>query len=523
MSRSRAAVVAAALLLAGGLRTAGQNPASGRATLPETAEILKAERIADPEIRLKELLRIRSAYPGTIQAARLESGIIEARIDLAETADAVVALQKAFVGQGRGTARMTSFAQAAARILDHPRRAAFDPGRVLAAVLDYRARAEKAASDPETFASTPDPEDRRLFTVRVFRDFSLLMARALAGAGEGEKAIAALDEYRAGGGEAGPEYFEACGDACSALGRIREAFGFYLSAAVANRPGTAAKAREAYVGLHGHDRGFEERLERLQSALPFRPKPFAPPKHWRGKTVLIEVFTNTENPLCLATDLAAAGLIQSYPGQYLAVLEYHLSLPRFDPLANAAALSRRDRYRITGTPAAVVDGGIRLSGGGTRSMAEARFEQLKSQIDGWLPEEPDLRLKVRAVRAGDKVEAETSFNRERPGAEHYVALVQDRERLKGASGTIIHRHIVRALVRLGPGTEKTVVFDLAGIEKEAEAFLAQGGESAAAGNGEAAPASRPEIDRKGLKIVYFVQDMGSRRILNAVVAEVESP
>jgi thiol-disulfide isomerase/thioredoxin len=263
-----------------------------------------------------------------------------------------------------------------------------------------------------------------------------------------------------------------------------------LGAATAYRLGAEEKAREAYRSLHGSDRGFEERLESLQSALPFRPKPFTPPKRWRGKTVLVEVFTNTENPRCLAADLAAAGLIESYPDKYLAVLEYHLAVPLPDPLADEEGQARAERYRIVSTPTAVIDGGIRMSGSGTRSMAGARYEQLKGQIDGRLSEEPDLRLKVKAVRTGDRVEATASFNRERPGAEHYLALVQDRERLKGASGTIIHRRIVRSLVRFDPAADKTVAFGLAGI------------------------------DREGLRVVYFVQDMGSRRILNAAVADV---
>jgi thiol-disulfide isomerase/thioredoxin len=510
------------LVLAGGLRSPGQGPAAGRATPPETPEILKAERIADPAVRLKELFRIRSAYPRTGQAARLESDILETRIDLAASVEAVVALQKAAVGQGRGASRMTIFSQAAARILDHPRFAAFDRDRVLAAVLDYRTRAERAAAEPETFASMPDPEDQRQFTARTLRDFSILVARARANAGDGEKAVAALDEYRAAGGEAGPEYFEAYGDACAALGRTRDAYGLYMSAAVENHPGAAAKAKAAYVEIHGDAEGFEARLERLQSALPFRPKPFTHPKHWRGKTVMVEVFTNSENPLCLASDLAVSALSEAYPARYLAVLEYHVPLPRPDPLMNPAAEMRRDQYRVTTTPTAVIDGGTRIFGGGTRAMAESRFEQLKAQIDAWLPEEPDLRLKARAVRTGDRIEAETSFKRGRPGADHYVALVQARERLKGSSGTILHRLIVRSLVQIDPARDKTVVFDLAGIERTNEAFLAEFERTGARTPGFTFPDRRTAIDREGLRVVYFVQDMGSRRILNAVVAEVES-
>lgn len=518
----RAALLAASILLAGGLRAPGQAPATGRETPPETPEILKAERIADPAARLKELLRIRSAYPRTGQAERLESDVLEARIDLAPTVDAVVALQKGAVGHGRGTSRMTSFVQAAARILDHPRIAAFNRDRILAAVLDYWTRAERAAEDPETFASTPDPEDQRQFTARALRDFAILIARARANAGDGAKAAADLDAYRAAGGEAGPDFFNAYGDACAALGRIRDAYGFYMGAAVESYPGAAEKARAAYVVIHGGAEGFEAGLEQLLSALPFRPGPFAPPKRWRGKTVLVEVFTNSENPLCLAADLAASALVESYPVQYLAVLEYHVPLPRPDPLMNSAAGKRREQYRVSTTPTAVIDGGIRISGGGTRAMAASRFRQYKAQIDARLPEEPDLRLKARAVRTGDRIEAGISFNREPAGAEHYIALVQDRERLKGPSGTIIHRLIVRNIIRVEPGRGKSFVFDLAAVERDNAAFLTDFERSGSPTPGLTFPGCRPAIDREGLRIVYFVQDAGSRRIMNAVVAMVEA-
>ena len=523
MNRRRAAVLAATVLLAGGLRSSGRNPAAGQGNPPEAAQIRKAERISDPAARLKELERIKTAYPRTEQTARLESGIREARIDLAASVESVVALQKPVIGRGRGMIRMTGYVQAAARILDHPGLQAFDPRRVLAAVLDYRTGAERAATEAETFDATPDPEDRRPAVARMLRDFAILIARAQANAGEGAKAVAALEEFRASGGEAGPAFFDASGDACAALGRIREAYGFYLSAAVESHPRAAEKAKAAYSALHGSAEGFETTLDGLRSALPFRPRPFSPPKRWRGKTVLLELFTNAENPACLASDLAASALREVYPERYLVVLEYHVPRPRPDPLMNAASAGRGEHYRITSTPAAVVDGGRRFFGGGTRSMAESRFDQYRAEVDAWLTEEPDLKLKARAAGDGNRIAAEISSDRERPGSEHYVALVQDRERLKGASGTIIHRLVVRDLVRVDPGRGGKAVFELSAVERAAEAFLSETERAAGPEAGFAVADPRTRIDRDGLKIVYFVQDTGSKRILNAVVAEVEAP
>jgi hypothetical protein len=481
----------AALGLGAVLASSGQNPPAkaGTSDPPELGEIRKAERIAEPGARLRELLRIKTAYPRSGQSARLDSDVLEARIDLASGVPAILELQKSAAGQGRGTARLTSLVQAAARILDHPGLSAFDRSQVLAAVQGYRSRAEKIASDPETLAGMPDPEDRKAAAAAVSRDFDLLSARALANAGDGAGAVASLERYRAAGGEAGPDYFSALGDAYAALGRIEDAYGLFLGAAVDRYPGAADKAKAAYLKTHGTAAGFDDRLDELSEALPFQPDPFAAPKRWRGKTVLAEAFTDTENALCLASDLAVAGLIDTYPARYLAILTYHVSGRGTDPLANDAGRERRDEYRLPAVPALVVDGDVKVFGGGTRRMAEAIFKRYKATIDPRIGWEPDLKLRAEAKRAGDRIEVEVAHNRDLPGTEHFVALVRVRERWKGASGTLIHHLHVLELKRIDPAKDKQVVFE------------------------------RSQEARDRLQAVYFVQDLASRQIMNVAVAD----
>ena len=492
MNRSRLSAFAVAAGLAAALGATGQIRPPAPPPAPETAEIQAAERIADPAGRLRELLRIKTAYPGSAQAGRIDGDILETRIDLAPTVQAVIDLQKGPLGQSRGPDLLSGFARAAARILDHAGLAGFDRGQVLAAVVRYKVMAERAAAEPGTFAATVDPGERAALASAALRDFDLLIGRAMANAGEGAKAVASLQTYRAGGGEAGPDYFCALGDAYTALGRAEEAYGLYLGAAVERYPGAGDKARAAYLKLHGTAAGFEDRLEALFAALPFQPEPFAAPKRWRGKTVLAEVFTNADNPLCLASDLAVGGLIQTYPARYLAILCYHVPAPRPDPLTNEAAHKRQEQYRSAGgVPAVIIDGEMRIAGGGTRRMAEGLFKRYKAAIDSRISGEPGLKLTAEAKWTGDRIEVETGHDHDFPQAAHTVALVQERESLKGGSGVVVHKLVVRGLVDVDP-----------------------------AGNGKAA--FKPSgIARGGLQVVYFVQDKASRRILNSVVADVK--
>jgi hypothetical protein len=340
-----AALVLAALVLAGPAAAQPQRP-----TPPETNEIAAAALIPDAAARLKEFERIKAVYPKSSQLARIDAAIYEAKIDLAATIEAILGLQKTVVGQGQGTVRMTSYVQAAGLILGHPRLASFDKAKVLAAVLGYRDGLVKAAAQPETFTSMPDRDAQQTFTATNLRYFDLLIAEAQANADDGDAALASLDRYKAAGGDADSEYMSALGDAYARLGRDKEAYGAYLGAAVQNFRGAADKARAMYARITGRTDGFENRLDALLKALPYRPAPFTPSKKWKGKTVLAEIFTDADNPSSAAVDLGYEGLVDTYPAQYLAILAFHVPLPGPDPLTNPATKKRQDYYGIAGQP-----------------------------------------------------------------------------------------------------------------------------------------------------------------------------
>jgi tetratricopeptide (TPR) repeat protein len=512
-----------ALILAAALIVARPAVAQTRRDAPpEEKEITAAIRLEDLHARLRELERIKAAYPQSSQIARIDTFIYEAKIDLATTIEAVLSLQKSVVGQGQGTNRLTSFVQAATRILDHPKRASFDKAKVFAAVLRYKEAMVESAAQPETFVAMPDKDQQKSFTAFYVRAFDLLIARAEANAGNGAAALSALDSYRAAGGEANSEYLSALGETYESLGRVREAYGAYLGAAVQNYHDAADKAKAIYTHITGRPEDFEVRLQNLRRALPFRPQAFTPPKKWKGKVVLAELFTGAENTASAASDFGFAGLIDTYPAQYLAILEYHVPIPRPDPMMNIATKVRQDYYGITGAPAAVIDGDVRLFGGGTRGQAEARFKQYKAAIDAHLGAGPDLNLSVRAVRSGDVINVEVDIDKPTPVAEYFVALTQSEEIYKGASGIVLHKLIVRDLAKVRPPASKTAVFDLAALEKAADDYLTEAEKSDPQGPRFKFAERHAKIDRQGLQIVVFAQNSATKKVLNAVVGDVSS-
>ncbi len=512
-----------ALMIAAGLIVSRPAVAQIRRDAPpEEKEITAAMRLEDLNSRLRELERIKAAYPRSAQIARIDTFIYDAKIDLAPTVGAVLRLQKSVVGQGQGTNRLTGFVQAAARILDHPKRASFDRAKVLAAVLRYKEAMVESAAQPETFIAMPDKEQQKSFTAIYVRAFDLLIARAQANAGDGAAALSALDSYRAAGGEANSEYLSALGDTYESLGRVREAYGAYLGAAVQNYRDAADKAKAIYTQITGRPEDFEVRLENLRRALPFRPLAFTPPKKWKGKVVLAELFTSSENAASAAADFGFAGLIDTYPAQYLAILEYHVPAPRPDPMMNIATKARQDYYGVAGAPAAVIDGDLRLFGGGPRGQAEARFKQYKAAIDARLGVGPDLTLSVRAVRNGDVINVEFGIDKPTPVAEYFVALTQSEETYKGASGIVLHKLLVRGLAKVRPAESKTAVFDLAALEKAADDYLTEAEKSDPQDPRFKFAERHAKIDRQGLQVVVFAQDSATKKVLNAVVGDVSS-
>jgi hypothetical protein len=509
------------LVLAFLLALAGPALAQTRQRLPEDNEILAASRIADPAARIREFERIKAAYPFTVMMETIESFIQNARIELAPDLNAVLELQKAFLGQGLGARRATSYLQAASQILQHPKIGSFDKAKALDVILQYRDAGEKAAREPETYADIPKEEERQAFAAFFSSAFLLVSAKAQLLAGNAQSAVIALDAYRAAGGALDNDYYDIYGDAQFRLGHDKEAYQAYLQAAADNAKGAGEKARALYIKLTGKEDGFDAALEECIRKLPFEPEAFEPETEWKGKAVLAEIFTGSECPPCVGADLGFDGLIEAYPAKHLAVLEYHLPIPAPDPMMNPATRKRQAFYGINSTPTVVIDGGNKMLGGGTRGMAGGKFSQYKAAIDPKTGEAPSVELKLSAAKSGDVVTAAFSSDIVIPDTDYILVLVQKEENYRGSNGIQYHKMVVRDLLTIDPEKAKIASFDLAASEKATDAYLTEFEKTYTRIPGFKFSKRQNVITRGGLRVVFFAQDRKTKKALNVVVADVQ--
>jgi hypothetical protein len=509
------AVIAVALLLPAAA-PAGPGGRQDRPRPAELADYQKAIKIPDLAARVRELERIRAAYPSTQYRPLIESAILYAKIQMAGTVEEVVKLHDPVIRGADGTNRVFVFYQFSWDILRHPNAARFDKAKATRAVLDYVDRGLKLALDPEFAKSLP--ADQRPF-LEVNRPV-LYLAEAAAYVNDGAtaKAAAALEKFRTSGHALDQVYHYVKADLDLAQGRKAEALESYLFAAAENYGDALGKARALYQAVNGSPAGFEARLEARQKALPFVPEPYEPDKTWQGKVVLAELFTGSECPPCVGADLGFDGLIESFGDRVLAVLEYHLPIPRPDPMMNTAGRQRAQEYGVTSTPSMFFDGEAKSGGGGNRGMAEAKFREFAAEVKARLAAAPGVKLEVKAGRTGDLVRVDFKVDKAPSGADVHLALVQDEEKYRGSNGLLFHKMVVREFVTLDAAAVKarTRTIDVAAAEAAAAALLADFERE----NEYRFAEKKNRIDRSALRVVLFVQDRATKKVLNAAAAVV---
>jgi thiol-disulfide isomerase/thioredoxin len=512
--------IAAAALVAGVLLTLGFSALPGRQTRPdrpaELAEYQKALKIQDLAARVRELERIKAAYPSTQYKALIESAILYARIQMATTVEEVLRLHEPVIRGADGMNRVFVFYSFSWDILRHPNAARFDKAKAARAVLDYVGRGVKLSRDPRFQKALPPGELPYLEMNRPV--FFLTEAAAHIFAGDTDRAAAALESFRKSGHALDQVYHYVQGDLDAARGRDKEALESYLAAAADNYGDALAKAKGLYRKLNGSPEGFEAKLEEKQRKLPFTPEVYKPDKAWEGKTVLAELFTGSECPPCVAADLGFDGLLEAFDARYLAVLEYHLPIPRPDPMMNKASRIRAQEYGVTSTPSVFFDGESKASGGGSRPMAEEKFREFAGEVKAGLAGKPVLRLEVRASRAGDLVRVEFKSGKVPAGTDVNVVLVQGEEKHRGANGLVFHKMVVREFVTLPESAVKAGAhtIDVAAAEAAAGAVLEEYERAASF----RFPEKKDRIDRSNLRVVVFVQDRTTKKVLNAAAAVV---
>jgi hypothetical protein len=494
------------------------------------AEVAAAQDMDDPAARAKELWRIKAAHPDSAMMAAIDSTLLAALNDSVGTFEELAAAHAKILGAYEGEnahKAMPLVPMACAYLMAHEKLADFPKAELLKTIEGYKVKADALLADPKSFEAFPVPEAYRDMIVGQFRELvDLSLAKAQLLNGDSKAALATLEEY-AKKWDRGANYYRLTGEALAGQKRDAEALDAYSSAIVEGDVKSMEPAKALYAKLNkGKTDGFDEGIERRMARAPFHPGAFKPPEDWKGKAVLAELFTGSECPPCVGADFGFDGLLESHPSKYLAVLAYHLPIPRPDPMMNPGTKKREEFYEIRGTPTVMIDGARVPVGGGGRKDAEGLYRQYREAIDarlGQQGQDPVVAISASASIKGDKVSVKCEFSKLVEGAQFFMALAQGEEKYMGGNGLLFHKMVVRHLVQLPalPGHLKLEPsIDLAGIEKATDEYLTEFEDTNARFKDFKFPVRHGKMDRSGLKVVLFVQDPSTKQVYNALVADV---
>ncbi|WP_162657597.1 hypothetical protein [Tuwongella immobilis] len=267
-------------------------------------------------------------------------------------------------------------------------------------------------------------------------------------------------------------------------------------------------------------------------SLPFPVEPFAGRKGKSNRTLLVELFTNSEAQGAAAPTVALEGIRKAFKPTEVIVLQYHLHIPAPSTLVNKDAEERQQYYRgkLTAMPGLFLNGAPVRENGGPRSQAKAKYTTYREVFTEMLEQAPASQLKATLTRNGDeiKVTAEVSSDAA-PKDKMSVrfALVEERVRSAGASGVRYHHNLVRTFLGGAAGKPITkakedvsVSYKLADLEPALNQYLDTFAKELAADGANYVRSERP-MELKRLRIVAFLQNDTSQEIIQAIELPLE--
>jgi len=253
--------------------------------------------------------------------------------------------------------------------------------------------------------------------------------------------------------------------------------------------------------------------------LPFTVQPFRTGPEWKGRTVLVELFSGSECPPCAAADLGVDALLETFEPKALNVLVYHVPIPRPDPMMNPASLRRAGRYGVNSAPTIFFDGSAGPRGGGSKAFGERLYAAYKEEVLSRINASPGLKPGLNAVLKGDDIVVSYTLDKIPAGAELHVVLVQEKEEYAGYNGILHHSMVVKEFITLDPPQKPagSLTINLTAAEAAAVKFLSNFEQS----RGFIFSEKRTAIRSGGLRVVFIVQDRISGEVLNSAATKVK--
>jgi thiol-disulfide isomerase/thioredoxin len=332
----------------------------------------------------------------------------------------------------------------------------------------------------------------------------------------------------------------ALGELAAKAGNDSKAMEYLITARLSGHaPNTANKAfEEVYRKSHnGSLDGLEAMLDteyRKRFPNPVHVEVYKPSEKRSDRMVLAEVFTGSGCPPCAGADVAFDAAMERYARKDLAVVMYHVHIPRPDPMTTVETTARSKNYGVTGVPTFAIDG-KKTMGGGPRENAAEVFERFQKDLENDLETAAEATVKIDAGLSGGTVKVSAAVGNVKSDSKDLkvqILLLEKEIRHLGENGIRFHPMVVRAfggekgegypIEANGKGTFDAS-FDLEAICKEIKKELDEYEAKGHRGESFKFSAKKYEIDRGDLAVVVFVQDDKTRHVLQAGYVDLGAP
>jgi hypothetical protein len=267
------------------------------------------------------------------------------------------------------------------------------------------------------------------------------------------------------------------------------------------------------------------RIDKLDFTI--KAEPFAGRKGDSKRAVLVELFTGTQCPPCVAADLAFDALGKAFKPSEVVRLQYHLHVPGPDPLTNADSEARAEYYgqAVPGTPTMLFNGRPAARGGGGREDGPEKFAEYREVLESLLEMPAKATLRASVKRDGAKLAINVEASAPEGSGDKLrlrLVLVEEQVAYKGSNKLAEHHHVVRAFpggvegekLTAGKPFSKNVAVDLEQVRKDLKEYLKKSNEATPF------PTKDRPLDLKNLRVVAFVQNDATREVLQAVQVDV---
>lgn len=486
---------------------------------PEMKAFNDAQKITEPQQKLAALEKVAADFPKSSSLSMVNQGIFDTLVkNFPDQTEKILAQAKKLIESAPETSRSLFHNTVAAKLLE------------AGILLD---EAEDFASEGLTLIDEDMAKLRRRMRATALSTLGQIYLKR----GRLEEAEKSLKEAY----EANPSLGSAAAglaELAEKAGNLTAALDYLTAAALAGPLSAESRKRLESIYRQAHNNsldGLEEMLDakyKQNFPNPVAPEHYTPPASRSDRVVLAEIFTGSGCPPCVAADLAFDAALERYPRKDLAVVMYHLHIPRPDPMTNPSTETRSKFYGVRGVPSFMIDGEMQ-SGGGSRENTKMVYDRINPTIEKRLEIPSEAQIELDADLQGSVVKVKTSVDPIKSDSGAFklqIALVEELLRYTGENGVRFHPMVVRSLGGAEAGgftleaSKPAVIeydFDLSTIGTQLQAHLDDYEVNGRHGRITFSE-KKHTIDPANLSVVAFIQDEKTKQILQATYIKVQA-